>query len=95
MSIAQTFLALPIWWINGVLSMVYWSIGHLAEILAILAGAVILFGVDPIVQQRASERPRRHERGGVQTSTPNAQYLPWQQCWFGSSSRYFHSFQYP
>ena len=75
MSIAQTFLALPIWWINGLLSMAYWSIGHLAEILAILAGVVILFGIDPIVQKRASERPRRHERGGVQTSTPNAQYF--------------------
>lgn len=73
MSIIETLLAIPVWWLNGVLAMIYWAIGHTAEILAILAGAVILFGVDPIVQRRASERPRRHERGGVQTSAPNAQ----------------------
>jgi hypothetical protein len=64
MSITETLLAIPVWWINGVLAMLYWSIGHLAEIISILGGVTILLGIDPLVQKRASERPRRHNRGG-------------------------------
>jgi hypothetical protein len=75
MSITETLLAIPVWWINGVLAMLYWSIGHLAEIISILAGIAILLGIDPLVQKRASERPRRHNRGGVQTASLNAQYF--------------------
>ncbi|MBE0411363.1 MAG: hypothetical protein IBX69_16695 [Anaerolineales bacterium] len=75
MSIGDVILALPVWWINGVLAMLYWSIGHLPEFAATLAGAIILLGIDPILQQRAGERPRRQGRGEAQTSGNNAQYF--------------------
>ncbi len=76
MSIAQTFLALPIWWINGVLSMGSLSVYRSPGRNPCHRG----WRCDPvwnrsIVQKRASERPRRHERGGVQTGIPNAQYF--------------------
>jgi hypothetical protein len=35
----------------------------------------ITLGFDPSIQSRASERPRRYERGGVQTSQPTAAYF--------------------
>jgi hypothetical protein len=75
MSLSELLLAIPVWWVNGLLAMLYWSISHMAEFIALLAGAAILVGIDPVVQHRASERPRRHERGGVQTTMPNAQYF--------------------
>ncbi len=72
---ADILLSIPVWWVNGLLAMLYWSLGHLAELAALLAGVAILLGIDPIVQRRASQRPRRSERGEVLTSRPNAQYL--------------------
>jgi hypothetical protein len=75
MSIGDVILALPVWWINGVLAMLYWSIGHLPEFAATLAAAIILLGIDPIIQQRAGERPRRQGRGEAQTSGNNSQYF--------------------
>ncbi len=68
MSISEILLSIPVWCINGVLAMLYWTLDHLAEL-------IVLLGIDPLVQQRASERPRRHSRGGAQTATPNAQYF--------------------
>ncbi len=73
MSFADMLLALPVWWMNGVLAMLYWTLAHLAEVAALLAGWVILFGIDPALQQRASQRPRRLGRGEVSTSSPYAQ----------------------
>jgi hypothetical protein len=75
MSITEILTAAPVWWVNGVLAMLYWSLGHLAEVATILAGSGILLGIDPVMQGRASQRPRRHERGDVQTAPPNAQYF--------------------
>lgn len=72
---ADVLLSLPVWWVNGLLAVLYWSLGHLAELAALIAGAAILLGIDPVVQQRASQRPRRNERGEVTTSRLNAQYL--------------------
>ena len=75
MNISEFLLAVPIWWINGVLAITYWILAHLSEISALLAGALILFGIDPMIQKRASQRPRRLGRGETQTAPPNAQYL--------------------
>ncbi len=75
MSVWEILLAVPIWWTNGVLAMLYWSLAHLPELVALLAGLVILLGIDPLIQQRASQRPRRQGRGEVQTASPNAQYF--------------------
>jgi hypothetical protein len=55
--------------------MTYWTFAHLSEIAALLAGALILLGIDPVVQSRASQRPRRQDRGEAHTAPPNAQYL--------------------
>ncbi len=75
MKVSDILLSVPVWWLNGVLAMLYWSAAHLAELAAILAGMLILLGIDPAIQQRASQRPRRQGRGEVQTSSPNAQYF--------------------
>jgi hypothetical protein len=75
MSIVDIILAIPIWWINGVLAMFYWLLDRLPEIAAAAAGATILLGIDPILQQRAGERPRRQGRGEAQTTGKNAQYF--------------------
>jgi hypothetical protein len=75
MNITETILAIPVWWINGLLAMLYWSLARLPELAAALAGAAILLGIDPVVQQRATERPRRQGRGEAQTGRPNAQYF--------------------
>ena len=60
---------------NGLLVVAYWLGGHLPEAVSLLAGLVIAFGIDPYVQARASERPRRYQRGGVQTAPPAATYF--------------------
>lgn len=73
MSVSEVLLAIPIWWLNGLLYVVYWLAGHLAEFTAILAGLTITLGLDPTVQERAAGRPRRHGRGAAQTASPAAQ----------------------
>jgi len=75
MSVLNFLVALPVWLANGVLCVLYWLVSHIAEALTLLLGLVIAFGVDPAVQGRASERPRRYERGGVQTAAPAATYF--------------------
>jgi hypothetical protein len=66
---------IPVWFLNGLLFIVYWLAGHLAEVLSTLCGSAIAFALDPHLQARASERPRRYERGDVQTSAPTATYF--------------------
>lgn len=75
MSALDFLVSLPVWLANGVLCILYWLAGHIAEALALLFGLVIAFGIDSAVQGRASERPRRYERGGVQTAAPAATYF--------------------
>jgi hypothetical protein len=75
MTFSDFLLALPMWFLNGLLVSSYWLAGHLAELVSLLVGLVIAFGIDPAIQARASERPRRYERGGVQTSSPAATYF--------------------
>jgi len=75
MTLGQTLLSLPIWWLNGLLSILYWLAGHLVEFIASLAALILYLGIDPAVQGRASERERRYGRGNVQTTFPAAQRL--------------------
>lgn len=69
------FLSLPIWLLNGALYIFYWLAGHLAEIISILMGLLISFGIDPHLQARASDRPRRYERGNAHTAAPAGMYF--------------------
>jgi hypothetical protein len=75
MSLADFLLALPVWFLNGLLVVLYWLAGHLPEAVSLLAGLAVAFGIDPYIHARASERPRRYERGGVQTASPSATYF--------------------
>jgi len=75
MSIAQILLSFPIWFLNGILSVLYWVGAHLAEIVSLLMGLLIAFGLAPQLQARATIRPRRYGRGEVYTTPPNASYL--------------------
>ncbi len=75
MTFGEFLLALPMWFLNGVLVAIYWLADHIAEEISILSGLVIAFGIDPVIQARASERPRRYERGGVQTGPQAATYF--------------------
>ncbi len=75
MTFGDFLLALPMWFLNGLLVTTYWLGAHLAEAVSLLAGVVIAFGIDPVIQTRATERPRRYERGGVQTSSQAATYF--------------------
>ena len=63
------------WLINGTLFLFYWLAGHIAEASSLVCGLVIAFGLDPYLQARATERPRRYERGGVLTAVPAATYF--------------------
>ncbi len=75
MTFSDFLLALPMWFLNGVLVAIYWLAAHLSEVVSLLAGLAIAFGIDLVIQARASERPRRYERGGVQTASPAATYF--------------------
>ncbi len=75
MTFGDLLLALPMWFLNGLLVTIYWLAAHLPETVSLVSGLVIAFGIDPIIQARASERPRRYERGGVQTSSQAASYF--------------------
>ncbi|MBM3151904.1 MAG: hypothetical protein FJZ96_06845 [Chloroflexi bacterium] len=75
MSLLDTLAASPVWFVNGILYLLYWLAGHVAEVFALFFGIAIALGIDPAVQGRASERPRRYERGGVQTAAPAATYF--------------------
>ena len=75
MSFLDVLLALPMWLVNGTLFLVYWLADHIAEAFSLLCGLAMAFGLDPHLQERASERPRRYERGGVLTAVPAATYF--------------------
>ena len=74
-AVSQFFLALPVWLLNGFLAVVYWAAAHIFDFIALLAAAFILFGLDPLYQERAVMRPRRYGRGEAQTGSLNAQYF--------------------
>jgi hypothetical protein len=75
MTPVQILLAVPIWWVNGALAILYWIIGNLFTVISNLIALVIAFGIDPFLQSRAVDRPRRYERGASSTGVPSATYL--------------------
>ena len=75
MSFPAVLEALPMWLVNGTLFLLYWLAGHIAEASSLVCGLVIAFALDPYLQARATERPRRYERGGVLTAVPAATYF--------------------
>ena len=68
-------LSIPMWFLNGILFLLYWLAGHIAELLSLTFGLVIAFFIDPPIQRRATDQPRRYERGTVQTAAPTATYF--------------------
>jgi hypothetical protein len=75
MSMGNTLASIPLWFVNGLMTVLYGVIGNCAEMLSSFFALVIAFGIDPEVQKRASERSRRYERGEVQTAAPAATYF--------------------
>lgn len=75
MSLTGFFAALPLWLVNGLLAVLYWVIGNFFTFLSGLVALIIAFGIDPYIQARASDRPRRGDRGTVHTASPIATYL--------------------
>ena len=71
----NTLASIPLWFVNGLMTVLYWVVGYCAEVFSALFALVIAFGIDPEVQKRASERSRRYERGEVQTAAPVATYF--------------------
>lgn len=72
MSDSGLFTSLPVWFANGCLAVLYWLAAHLAEGIALACGVWIAFHLDPRLQGRAGERPRRYDRGRLQTAAPAA-----------------------
>ena len=68
-------LSLPVWLANGILVVLYWLAGHIAELLSLMFGLAIAFFFDSPIQRRATGHPRRYERGTVQTAAPTATYF--------------------
>jgi hypothetical protein len=75
MTFSDFVLSIPMWFLNGLLITIYWLTDHLSEATSLFSACAIAFGIDPVIQARASERPRRYERGGVQTSSQAASYF--------------------
>lgn len=75
MTFSEILLAFPLWFLNGWLVILYWLAGHIPELVSLGVGLVIAFGIDPYVQSRASDRPRRYRRGEVHTASPSASYF--------------------
>lgn len=71
--LGQVLLSIPIWWLNGLLYVLYWLAGRAWELAALAAALLIAFGIDPSIQSRASDRQRRYGRGEAQTASPTAQ----------------------
>jgi hypothetical protein len=95
MTFGDFLLAIPIWFLNGVLVTLYWLADHLPEAVALLCGFAIALGIDPVIQARASERPRRYERGDVQTSTQAASYFTLTVLLFWLTASVFSRFPIP
>ncbi len=71
----QTLTSLPLWFMNGALYILYWITGNLFTVYSFGVSLFIAFGIDPRIQSRAVDRPRRYGRGIVSTGAPSATYL--------------------
>ena len=85
----QLLTSLPLWFINGTLYVLYWIAGNLLSAYSFGIALFIAFGIDPHIQSRAVDRPRRYGRGVVSTGAPPATYLTLVTAiiWMGVSSR--------
>lgn len=75
MTIDQVALSLLTYWVNGILATIYWIMWNFSDVVSIAAACIIVFWVDPFIQNRATSRIRRYGRGEVQTGSPASQYL--------------------
>jgi hypothetical protein len=73
--VIQVLTSLPLWFVNGALYIVYWIVGNLFSVYSCGVALLIAFGIDPHIQSRAVDRPRRYGRGIVSTGAPSATYL--------------------
>ena len=71
----QFLTSLPLWLVNGVLYVLYWIAGNLFSVYSCVIALFIAFGIDPHIQSRAVDRPRRYGRGIVSTGAPSATTL--------------------
>ncbi len=71
----QAITSLPIWFLNGALYILYWIAGNLFTVYSFGIALLIAFGIDPHIQSRAVDRPRRGGRGIISTGAPSATYL--------------------
>jgi hypothetical protein len=84
MTVSEVLAAVPLWLANGALAVLYWIVANFFTFLSGLVALVIAFGIDPFIQARASDRPRRGERGTVHTVSPVATYLTLGAAFFWS-----------
>ena len=75
MNPSSVLSAVLLWLVNGLLAVLYWIAGNFFTFLSGMVALVIAFGIDPYIQARASDRPRRGDRGTVHTTSPIATYL--------------------
>lgn len=75
MDLGQSITALPIFLVNGFLATVYWFAANFTDAISILVAAMILFWIDPYIQNRATARARRYGRGAAHAGAPTSQYL--------------------
>ena len=71
----EVLTSLPIWFVNGALYVLYWIADNLFTVYSFGVALFIAFGIDPHIQSRAVDRPRRNGRGFVSTGAPSATYL--------------------
>jgi len=73
--VIQVLTSLPLWFVNGSFFVLYWIAANLFTVFALMLALFIAFGIDPHIQSRAVDRPRRYGRGIVSTGAPSATYL--------------------
>jgi hypothetical protein len=73
--VIQVLTSLPLWFVNGALYVLYWIASNLFTVYSCGVALLIAFGIDPQLQARAVDRPRRYGRGFVSTGAPSATTL--------------------
>ncbi len=63
---------LAVYWVNGLLALVYFTVGRLPEILSAVAAGVLGWVLLPEIEARAVARPMRYGRGEVMAARPAA-----------------------
>jgi hypothetical protein len=74
-AISSFLCALPIYFINGLLVILYDLLDHMPEVVGLAAGAVVMAIPDAEVQRRAGFRPRRQDWDGMPAVPRTAQAM--------------------